>query len=287
MSADGLAQRASSPALQNPIERRRQTLNDGSILEYDVRGRSDGDAFLLLHGIGGSAASWHPLMYRLSPDQTAIAWNGPGYGASTNVSSDTPTVSDYVDRLESFVEKLDLHRIHLVGHSWGTLIAAAFANRRQDKLLSVTLLSPSLGLQRMEKNERDKSIQARLAEVRAGLPAWVKAGATRLVAPNAPRSIVAKLEQLNPALQVKGLEQAIVMLASADPIKDLAKVKRPIMVVYGTEDQMTPVRFGDEFAEKVSGLRFEMIEECGHVPVLEQPDKLQALLESHWSASTL
>src|SRR3954470_4656686 len=84
-----------------------------------------GPALVLLHGIGSSSASWVFQLESLA-GYRLIAWDGPGYGASTLLPVPQPGPEDYARALHGFLERLLLKDVVLVGNSLGCLMAAAY-----------------------------------------------------------------------------------------------------------------------------------------------------------------
>lgn len=263
---------------------RRQQLADGAIVEYWTMGPPESDAFVFLHGIGGCAKDWFSLMNQLAPKYRTIAWNAPGYGASTNLASDTPSVSEYVGRLAHVLDALSLQRITLVAHSWGALIAASFFQRHASRIKSLALVSPSIGLSHVPVAERAAIVVQRVDLLNSlGVDGWIKDSAPRLVATTAPKSLVEETARPNPALQMRGITQATHALATGDPIAALQDVEKPFLVVYGSDDQITPAEFGVRFKTQTAAARLEIIPACGHLPFAEKPERIQSLLESFWA----
>jgi pimeloyl-ACP methyl ester carboxylesterase len=52
----------------------------------------------------------------------------------------------------------------------------------------------------------------------------------------------------------------------------------PTLIVCGRDDNLTPVELHDEMAASIPGARLALIEECGHLSTMEQPQAVTALL---------
>ena len=63
-------------------------LRDGGLMS--VRECGSGPALVCLHGIGSGAASWLDTALRLAPQARVLAWDAPGYGASTPLAPALP-----------------------------------------------------------------------------------------------------------------------------------------------------------------------------------------------------
>ena len=97
----------------------------GATFTYLEQG--SGVPLVLLHGVGSGARSWTRQLASLSARCRVVAWDGPGYGGSTALPMETPDADDYAGALLNLVDALGVDRMHLVGHSLGTIQALRFA----------------------------------------------------------------------------------------------------------------------------------------------------------------
>ena len=74
------------------------------------------------------------------------------------------------------------------------------------------------------------------------------------------------------------LNQQAAMLARPDSHDDLARVRVPTLVMCGRDDPVTPVRDHEAMAAKIPGARLEIIENCGHLATIEQPESVNRVL---------
>lgn len=72
--------------------------------------------------------------------------------------------------------------------------------------------------------------------------------------------------------------QQTAMMGRPDSHDDLARVKVPTLVLCGRNDPVTPVPDHEAMAEKIPGARLEIIENCGHLSTIEQPDAVNRVL---------
>ena len=110
-------------------------LADGAVVQFR-RGHAAGDVaavtHVLLHGIGSASASWLAQLQQATdasgPTHHLLAWDAPGYGASTALPMGAPCAADYAARMWHWLDALGVAQpITLVGHSLGALMAASAA----------------------------------------------------------------------------------------------------------------------------------------------------------------
>ena len=228
----------------------------------------DGDAVLMLHGLGGTSNTFEPLMPALASYRT-IRPDLPGAGRS-QLSSLSFGVDEILATLINVLEMAGVDRFHLVGHSFGTLIAQHLAVRLPDRALSLTLFG---AMTQPAQASRD-GLRARAEQVRkdgmAGCAQAIVAG-----------SLSAHTRRNNPVAEAyvresimrqtrDGYAANCLALASAQAA-DTSRLQCPVMVVTGRDDSVTPPSMGQEIADKSGRGAIQILEQCGHWTPVEKP----------------
>ncbi len=109
-------------------------------VDFDETG--DGDAIVLVPGSCSTGAAWRPVAIQLRERYRCITTSLPGYGGTRErrTSSDTS-----IDRVAEAVEDVIAQAkapVHLVGHSFGGLVALAVALRLRADVKSLVMLEP-------------------------------------------------------------------------------------------------------------------------------------------------
>ncbi|MFX3675193.1 MAG: proline iminopeptidase-family hydrolase [Paenisporosarcina sp.] len=128
----------------------------GGNVWYRKTGDGDGIPLLVLHGgPGGSSKDSDPLML-LGDERQVIHYDQLGCG-----NSDRPhdlslwTVERYVEELEQVRTALGLDEVHILGHSWGTMLAAAYLLEKPTGVRSVIFSSPCHNAKMWERDQRE------------------------------------------------------------------------------------------------------------------------------------
>ncbi len=207
-------------------------------------------------------------------DQASLAWDMPGYGASAPL--DGPATADaYVDRLLAALDALHLRDIVLVGSSLGCVIAGRLMARAPNRALGAVLVGPALGYGVAADAPLPESVQARLDALdREGPEGYAAARAARLIdGPERKPDVLAAVRRAMASLTVAGLAPASRLLASADLLADAARIERPVHVLVGAGDVITPPetarRLGDALGTRLAG--FDVVPGAGHALVQEAP----------------
>jgi pimeloyl-ACP methyl ester carboxylesterase len=246
-----------------------------------VREHGAGPAVVCLHGIGSGAASWLNVALLLAPQARVIAWDAPGYGASTPLAPAAPTAADYAERLHALLDALDVQSCVLVGHSLGALTAASAA--RTDLALAsrirrLVLISPAAGYGAPSRAEaRAKVRTERLAALdELGIAGMAAKRSGRLLSDTASELARQWVRWNMARLNEGGYRQAVELLCNADLLADLPPAM-PVRVACGTLDVITTPEACTEVARRC-GVPLEPIVGAGHASYVEQPQAVAALL---------
>ena len=139
---DSLGTAAAATAL--PPGEHRATVADGSIW-YKVSGTGTGAPVILLHGGPGYNSFYLKPLEALGSDRPVVRYDQLGSGKSDALSDTSKfTVAHFVAELDSLRAQLGYERMHVVGHSWGTMLGVEYYRAHPDRVISLTLASPAL-----------------------------------------------------------------------------------------------------------------------------------------------
>jgi pimeloyl-ACP methyl ester carboxylesterase len=234
---------------------------------------TSGPTVLFLHGAGG-VPSGTPFFGTLSQGRRLLAPDHPGFGASDDPDflRDVPDLAMfYLD----FLDTLDLREVHLVGHSLGAWIGAELAVRNQGRIKSLTLISaPGIRLKGSpmgdvfiwshEEAVRNLYHDPQFAERQLAQP--IDPERMDVLIKN--RYAFAKL-----AWQPRGFNPALE--------KWLHRITVPTRVIWGRQDKVLPVAIATRWKELVPQARVDIIDSCGHLPIVEQAERTAELVAEH------
>ena len=118
----------------------------GGPVWYRVTGEGDGIPLLTLHGGPGGTSCGYALLEVLGSERPVVRYDQLGTGRSGRPDDlSLWTVERYVEELHVLRQELGLEQMHLLGHSWGGSLAAAYViEKGTDGIASVVLSSPLL-----------------------------------------------------------------------------------------------------------------------------------------------
>ncbi len=184
-----------------------------------------------------------------------------------------PSAADYAAALRDFVDAVGLKRFVLVGHSWGTLIAAAFCRltgtARVEKLI---LAAATAGYATAPEDVRKERVAGRVGDMAALGPAGLaEKRAPQVLSAQAPQRAFMLVRAVMRELRPDGYGQAVAMLGRSDIFADAGAVAVPTLVLCGTADTVTPEAGCKRIAAAIPGARYEAIIGPGHSCYIEAP----------------
>ena len=233
----------------------------------------NGPPLLFLHG-GDYVAQNRAFLDRLARRWRVVAPRHPGFGATPRPEW-FRTVHDIAYLYLDLLDRLALTDTLLVGSSLGGWLALEIAVRSEARLGRIVLID-SLGLKLGGREERD------IADIYA-LPA--EEVLRRLFVE--PVHVVPDYAKLDDAelLAIARDREATALYGWRPYMHDpalahwLHRITRPALVLWGEEDGIVTLGYGESLAAALPNARFERIQGAAHYPQIEQPEKVAAAIE--------
>ena len=244
-----------------------------------------GPAVLLLHGLGCDHTTCQPVIESLARNHTVIAPDLLGHGASDKPRADY-SIGGYANGMRDLLTLLGIDRVTVVGHSLGGGVAMQFAYQFPERTERLVLVAPGgFGPEvtpaiRVITTPGFQQVMGVLA-----LPGLLQAtaGGLRLLARTRvpqlrdlaevadiyesfadPRARAAIRHVVRAVVDWKG--QVITMADRAYLTEEM-----PICVIWGSDDQVIPVRHAANAGALAPGARVAVIPNAGHFPHKDHP----------------
>lgn len=244
--------------------------------EVELRMSGSGVPVMLLHGIGGAAESFEPQLTGLAERHRVIAWDAPGYGGSADLPGH-PVLDAYAEAVVHLLEELEDPPAHLVGVSWGGVIATRVALKAPDLLRSLVLAGSTRGSGRTA--EAAAAMAARVDELAAKGPgAFAAVRGPGLLGSGADPVVAENVVSLMSRVRLQGYRNAARVMAATDHSTHLSGITVPALVLVGSEDRVTGVGESRFLARQIPGAQLVELTGAGHAANQEAPDAFNAAL---------
>jgi len=243
---------------------------DGVRIAYTVAG--SGPPLVLLHGAPCDKRTWQWMVPDLSRDHTVLAWDAPGFGESSDID-DSWRAPQFADALAAFVAAVGVERPHVVGHSFGTMVALSLFQRHPAVLASLVLIGGYAGWAGSLPPEE----VARRLEMFLGM--------AELGDEFDPKSYPGLFSDLIPAdrdaalatMMRENVRQATVRAAGhigaeTDLRPVLPTVDVPTLVLHGEADARSPLANAEALHAALSTSQLVVLPRLGHACVVEDPE---------------
>lgn len=116
----------------------------GGKIWYSIYGSGDKNPLLLIHGGPGGRSCMLAPIKALSDERPVIFYDQLGSGKSDRPEDTTLWhLTRFVDELDKLIESLQLNKVHILGHSWGSSLAVEyFLTKKLEKVKSLILAGP-------------------------------------------------------------------------------------------------------------------------------------------------
>ena len=252
-------------------------LKQSGSLSYREAGA--GQALVMLHGIGSSSAGWLYQLEELARGFRVIAWDAPGYEGSAPLKDPKPTAALYAEALHGLLERLLLKDVILVGNSLGGLFAGAYARAHGERVRKMFLISPTSGYGVLDPSERQTKVSGRLQMLdELGPEGMAEKRSPTLFGKKMTAENLELARWSQRRIHPVGYRQAVYCLDAGRHVEDAPHYRKPVLVVCGTEDTVTPEAGCKKVAAAYPKGEYRALPGLGHVSHMEDPALINGML---------
>lgn len=230
---------------------------DGFRVRYLEAG--NGTPLVCIHGGGGLRLSvTHDL---LAAKHRVVAFEMPGFGSSPE-NTRSQSTEDLARCMNEAIAKLGIGRFNLMGTSFGSKVALWMAVLNPEHVEAIVLMSPAA------IREREGPVPTRVTPQEAARLMY--AHPERHAAAPPPPTLVAK----NAALTSRLLGPP------RDPPFEarLKELKHEVLVLFGTEDKVTPAEGAYLFREALTNCHIMLVYDAAHAIDADRPEAVEAVV---------
>ena len=260
---------------------------EGMRIHY--RDEGEGETIVLLHGTGASLHTWDSWTEILKKKYRVIRFDLPAYGLTGEDPKKRYSTKDYVEILNTLMNRLEVEKFHLAGNSLGGLVAWLYTSYYPERVNKLLLLDPSgFGFSKTP------------------LVIWLAKTAliNSIIQYITPRAFIKKnleevyydsslirdetIDRYHELSLYKGNRKAFIERAKLDRKDDtnrLKLIKAPTLIIWGAEDEWIPVSNALLFKKEIANSRLVVMPKTGHIPMEEKPKESSAIAVDFLSES--
>lgn len=240
-------------------------------------GPKGGAPVVFLHGLGLDLTWWDHQLAEFGRDHDVVALDLPGHGLSGRLDA-SPTFDVMARTVAGVLAQVGAGPAHLVGISFGGMVAQTLALTRPEMVRSLSLVAtsctfPEAARQAVRERARVTRAGGMAAIAPLSLERWFPL-AFRMQRPDVLDRAAKIMFQQDPEFHASLWDT----VAALDVERRLSALTCPTMVVAGSEDLSASATAGQMIVNQIAGAELHVVAGCGHFPPVEAPEEFNALL---------
>ena len=251
---------------------------DGVTLHYQlIGGPASKPVIVFANSLGTDFRIWRDVIIRLAGDFAIVTYDKRGHGLSS-VGTSPYSLDDHVGDLAGLLDFLNVKNAIICGLSVGGLIAQGLYASRPDLVRALVLCDTA------HKIGNADSWNARIAALEEnGIESIADTILERWFTPTFHRESSPALTGYRNMLirqPLAGYAGTCAAIRDADLTEDAGRISVPTICIVGDQDGSTPPDVVLSMAKLIPGARYEVIKDAGHIPCVEQPEMLVAIIRA-------
>ncbi len=236
---------------------------DGIKINYEQDGQ--GADVLVLHGWGASIQTMRPVIDALKQNYRVTALDFPGFGGS-DVPPDTFDVQQYTDLTYRFMLELGIKRTHIICHSFGGRVTIKLAAQHPEAVDKI-VFTDAAGLRKKRTIKQNVKVYSFKLAKRLSKGRIIKR-MLKLIGVDVDERVKNAGSTDYKALS-DHMKKVFVRVVNEDLIGYLPQIKSPSLLIWGANDQDTPLEFGKTMEKLIPDAGLVVFEGAGHYSFLD------------------
>lgn len=252
-------------------------INDITIHYQVIGATGDRPVLVFANSLGTDFRIWRDVVVRLAGDYAIVLYDKRGHGLS-DIGPTPYAIEDHANDLAGLLDMLSVKQAIVCGLSVGGLIAQSLYQRRPDLVRALVLCDTA------HKIGTAEMWAARIAAIEEhGIEGIADSVLERWFTPAFRRpenTAYAGYRNMLVRQPVTGYLATCAAIRDADYTEAAARIAVPTLCVVGDQDGSTPPDVVLATARLIPGARYEVIRDAGHIPCVENPEALTAVLRA-------
>jgi 2-hydroxy-6-oxonona-2,4-dienedioate hydrolase len=250
------------------------TIKEDGDFKYIETGNSE-DVLMLLHGLFGALSNFEGIINHFGKAYNVVVPILPIFELPIRKVS----VSGLVDHVARFVEYKGFDKVNVLGNSLGGHITLLYALDYPERIKSLTLTGSSGLFENSLGSTFPKRGDYEFIKKKTQDTFYDPEVATKELIDE----VFDIVNDRNKAIRVVATAKSAVRHNLGDK---LHQIKAPTLLIWGREDNVTPLFVGEKFNELIAGSKFSVVDACGHAPMMEKPHIFNSLLDEFLTSVT-
>lgn len=250
--------------------------SNGQIIHYQFTDQGKDQTFILIHSLGTDFRIWDKVVDLLLPYGNVLVYDLRGHGLSDSFTA-PGGLEDYCTELTALIDFLGISKNLIpVGLSVGGMIALLLANQLQKRILKLVLADTCYKIGTATSwNDRIKKVtEGGLVAVSSEVVARWFSENYKWKFPDVIRGTKIMLERS----PLQGYLDTCAAIRDADLSQIARTMDIPTLCLVGDEDKSTTPEDVKKLADLIKTSNYAIIEESGHLPCLDNPEKTATLI---------
>jgi len=243
------------------------TLKEEEDFKYIETGNGE-EVLMLLHGLFGALSNFEGIIKHFSKNYNVVVPMLPIFELPIRKVS----VSGLVDHVARFVEYKGFDKVNVLGNSLGGHVTLLYGLAHPEKVQSLTLTGSSGLFENSLGSTFPKRGDYEFIKKKTQDTFYDPEIATKELIDE----VFDTVNDRNKAIRVVATAKSAVRHNLGDK---LHQIKSPTQLIWGREDNVTPLFVGEKFNELIAGSKLSVVDACGHAPMMEKPDVFNEILE--------
>jgi pimeloyl-ACP methyl ester carboxylesterase len=230
-------------------------------VHFEESGNPNDETIVLVHGAGGSSATWIMQLRGLSTKMHVVSLDLNGHG-ETLLRREKEVFDSYLHDIESVVKMFS--KAILAGHSMGGALTQMFALQHPEMLRGIVLVGTGSKLRvnpaifEMLENDFER---------------YVQAVAQFMFDKSTSQEIVTASQAEVRKCPVEVVARDFAVCDSFNLMDRVNKIEIPTLIIVGESDQMTPVKYSQYMHQLIQDSKLVVLPQAGHAVMLEQAER--------------
>jgi len=232
--------------------------------------KGEGPPLVLLHGFTQDSRVWKPQLDSLSNEFTLIAWDAPGAGRSADPPG-TFTINDWADSLAGLLDSIGVKQAHILGLSWGGILAQVFYKHYPRYVFSLILADTYAGWRgSLPEPVTEERLAGCLRDASLPPGEFVPKYLPGMFSDSVTKKVREYLANIMSDFHPAGF-RLMAMSSAIDTFSILPSIEVPVLLIWGEQDKRSPISIADQLHTAIPGSKLEIISGAGHISSLEKP----------------